>query len=120
MLTGTLLTESLRLGAELHVPGLRLTSVSRREQPGRQPPVWTFLEFEADQDDLAGPLADSLAQSLLAEGGWYADFAVGEEHVVVFARKIFRYRRGDRDGRAAAMDYGRAAGVPEDELDWQD
>lgn len=38
-----------------------------------QPPVWTFLEFEAD-DAVAGPLAESLARSLLAEGGWYADF----------------------------------------------
>jgi hypothetical protein len=70
-----------------------------------QPPVWTFLEFEAD-DDVAGPLAESLAQSLLAEGGWYADFGVGDDHVVMFAHKIFRYQRG----RAAAMDYGRAMG----------
>jgi hypothetical protein len=76
-----------------------------------QPPVWTFLEFEAD-DDVAGPLV----QSLLAEGGWYADFGVGDDHAVVFAHKIFRYQHG----RAAAMDYGRAMGVPEHQLDWPD
>jgi hypothetical protein len=76
-----------------------------------QPPVWTFLEFEAD-DDVAGPLAESL----LAEGGWYADFGVGDDHAVVFAHKIFRYQHG----RAAAMDYGRAMGVPEHQLDWPD
>lgn len=123
MLKGTLLAESLRLGAEFRVPGLRLTSVCRRDVSASvtpaQPAVWTFLEFEGS-DDLAGELADALARSLLAEGGWYADFATGDEHVVVFAGRIFRYRRGDRAGRAGAMDYGRAMGVPENELDWPD
>ena len=69
-------------------------------------------------DDVAGPLAESLAQSLLAEGGWYADFGVGDDHVVVFAHKIFRCQRGDQSGRAAAMDHGRAMGVPEQQLEW--
>jgi hypothetical protein len=121
MLTGTLLAESLQIGAELRVAGLRLTCVSRRDLSATvsmsQPPVWTFLDFEAD-DDVAGPLAESLAQSLLAEGGWYADFGVGDDHVVVFAHKIFRYQRGDQSGGAAAMDHGRAMGVPEQQLDW--
>jgi hypothetical protein len=52
-----------------------------------QPPVWTFLEFEAD-DDTAGPLADALAEALLADGGWYADFRAGPDHVVVFAGQV--------------------------------
>jgi len=47
--------------------------VSRWDVPASvsavQPPVWTFLEFEAD-DAVAGPLAESLARSLLAEGGF--------------------------------------------------
>ncbi len=123
MVKGTLLAESLQIGAELSVVGLRLTRVSRRNMSGSvsaaQPPVWTFLDFEAD-DEVAGPLAESLARSLLAEGGWYADFGVGEDHVVVFAGKVFRYRRGDQGGRAEATDYGRAVGVPEHQLDWPD
>lgn len=123
MVKGTLLAESLKIGAELDVAGLRLTRVSRRDVSAfvspAQPPVWTFLEFEAD-DDAAGPLADSLAGALLADGGWYADFGIGTEHVVVFAGKIFRYQRGDHAGRGAAMDYGRAMGVPEHQLDWPD
>ena len=120
---GTLLAESLRIGAELRVPGLQLTGVYRRDVSASvtpaQPPVWTFLEFKAS-DDLAAELADALAGLLLAEGGWYADFATGDEHVVVFAHRIFRYRRGDQAGRARAMDYGRAMGVPENQLDWPD
>lgn len=123
MVKGTLLAESLKIGAELSVAGLRLAGVSRRDVSASvsaaQPPVWTFLEFEAD-DAIAGPLAESLARSLLAEGGWYADFRAGDDHVVVFAGKVFRYQRGDQDGRAEAMDYGRTMGVPEHQLDWPD
>jgi hypothetical protein len=123
MVKGTLLAESLKIGAELSVPGLRLTGVSRRDVSASvsaaQPPVWTFLEFEAD-DTAASPLAEALARSLLADGGWYADFRAADDHVVVFAGKVFRYRRGHRPGRAEAMEYGRAMGVPEHQLDWPD
>jgi hypothetical protein len=123
MVKGTLLAESLKIGAELSVAGLRLMRVSRRDVSASvsatQPPVWTFLEFEAD-DVMPGPLAEALARSLLTEGGWYADFRAADDHVVVFAGKIFRYQRGDQDGRAEAMDYGRAMGVPEHQLDWPD
>jgi hypothetical protein len=123
MLRGTLLAESLRIGACLEVAGLRVTRLSRRDvsalAAAAQPSAWTFLDFEAD-DDVAGPLARSLADALLADGGWYADFTVGDDHVVVFPGKVFRYRRGDQTGRAAAVEYGRTAGVPDHQLDWTD
>ena len=123
MVKGTILAESLKVGADLHVPGLRLTNVARRDLSASvsatQPPVWTFLEFEAD-DNVAGPLAQSLAAALLAEGGWYADFSAGDDHVVVFSGQVFRYHRDDQDGRREAMEYGRAMGVPEHQLDWPD
>ena len=52
MVKGTLLAESLKIGAELSVAGLRLAGVSRRDVSASvsaaQPSVWTFLEFEAD------------------------------------------------------------------------
>jgi hypothetical protein len=122
VLKGTLLAESLRTDAGLDVDGLRLTRLSRRDVSASasadQPSIWTFLDFEAD-DDVAGPLARSLAGAL-ANGGWYADFTVGEDHVVVFAGKVFRYARGDRTGRAAAVEYGRTVGVPDHQLDWTD
>jgi hypothetical protein len=123
MLKGTLLAESLRIGAELRVAGLTLTRLSRQDFSGSvsagQPPVWTVVGFEAD-DSVADVLAQSLSESLLAEGGWYADFKTGREHLVVFAGRIFRYRRGDQAGRAEAIAYGRTVGVPEDQLDWPD
>lgn len=121
VLKGTLLAESLRTGVDMRVPGLRLTRVARQDVsawvPGAQPPVRTFLDFEAD-DAVADELAQSLAAALLADGGWYADFTVGDEHVVVFSGKIFRCRRGDHAGRARAVEYGKIAGVadPADHL----
>jgi hypothetical protein len=84
-----------------------------------QPSVWTFIEFEAD-DDAAEELAAGLAGALLAEGGWYADFTVDTDRVIVFANRIFRYRRGDRAARSEAEAYGRSVGVPDHQLDWTD
>ena len=123
MLKGALLAESLRIGAVLEVPGLMLTRVARRDVSGStttaQLSVWTFLEFEAS-DEVADQLADALARSLLADGGWYANFTVGDEHVVVFAGRIFRYRRGDQSRRAEAEEYARQVGVPAGQMDWGD
>lgn len=123
VLKGTLLTESLRLGAVLEVPGLRATRVYRSDvsdsSTSAQPTLWTFLEFEAD-DEVAEHLSHALAGSLMPVGGWYADFTVGNDHVVVFANRIFRYPRGDRAGRAQAQAYGETVGVPTHQLDWVD
>ena len=65
-------------------------------------------------------MARALSETLLADGGWYADFRVGTDRVIVFADQIFRYRAGDQAARAAAVAYGESAGVPEHQLDWAD
>ena len=105
------------------VPGLMLSRVVRRDVTGSataaQPSVWTFLEFEA-ADEVADQLADALAGSLLAEGGWYANFTVDDEHVVVFADRVFRHKRGDRSRRAEAEAYALKVGVPTHQMDWGD
>jgi hypothetical protein len=77
----------------------------------------TFVEWEADGDDVDA-LAQALADALEPADGWYADFTAGDERVVVFAGKVFRYRRGDAAGRAEAVAYGRSVGTPEHQLDW--
>jgi hypothetical protein len=121
VLKGALLAESLRVGASLEVPGLIVTRVARCDVSGSatpaQPSVWTLLEFEA-ADGVADQLADALAQSLLADGGWYANFTVGDEHLVVFADLVFRHKRGDRSRRAEVEVYARQAGVPKHQMDW--
>jgi hypothetical protein len=123
MLNGLLVAESLRLGAELCVERLSVTRVTRRDvspsATATPPSVWTFLDFEAE-DEAAADVAHALSEALLAEGGWYADFRVGTDRVIVFADQIFRYRAGDQAARAAAVAYGESAGVPEHQLDWDD
>jgi hypothetical protein len=88
MLTGRLLAESLRLGADLEVAALRVVRIGRHDvsksttpsdgsdpagdRPqgavAGQPPIWTFLDFEAP-DDRADDLAQALAAGLESETG---------------------------------------------------
>jgi hypothetical protein len=120
MVKGRILAESLRPGAAVVVPGLELTRVSRvgvtAPGPG-QPSVWTLLDVTV-AEERAEELASALSAALAAEGGWYADFRSGAEHVVVFAGRIFRYEVGDAAARDEAVSYGRSVGVPEAQLDW--
>lgn len=120
MIEGTLIAESLRVGAELSgvpVTVRKLWRAASGDIAAGQPELWTFIEFEADESR-AGVLAGALAGVLDRTGGWYTDFRTPQESFVVFAGRIFRYPRGDRAGRAEAADYGRCAGVPENQLDW--
>jgi hypothetical protein len=122
MLSGTLIAESIRVGADLSIDGLVVTRIFRRDfpdEPPGMPTTWTLMEFKAE-DAKSDELAQKLADVLIAEGGWYADFGVGDHHVVVFAGKVFRYRKGDEAGRAEATEYGLSVGCPADQLDWTD
>jgi len=120
MIEGTLIGESIRVGAELSGVRLTVRKVSRAalgDAAAGQPELWTFIEFEADESQGA-ILADALADVLDRPGGWYTDFRTPDETFVVYAGRVFRYPRGDGAGRAEAADYGRSVGVPEDQLDW--
>jgi hypothetical protein len=136
MLRGRLLTESLRVGVDLQVPDLSVVRLGRHDvsrstapvedgdAPGDaggaaadQPRVWTFFDFEAP-DNRADELAQALAAALETTSGWWADFVVGDDHVVVFADRVFRYRIGDQESRQKAVAWGRSAGTPEHQLDW--
>ncbi|MCG5445563.1 hypothetical protein NIE79_004020 [Micromonospora sp. NIE79] len=121
MLRGRLLTESLRVGIDVRIPSLHVVRVGRHDVSGstsaQQPSVWTFLDFEAP-DEAADEVAVALAGALVSDQGWYADFEVGDDHVVVFPGRVFRYTKGDRAGRQAAVEHGRTVGVPDHQLDW--
>ena len=119
-LEGALIAESLRVGAKLDDLALTVTTISRADLgdvSAGQPRTWTFIEFEAP-DTEAERLTGALEGALSRVGGWYCDFRNDTETFVVFADRSFRYERGDRDGRAAAVEYGRSVGVPESQLDW--
>ncbi|HEV7961377.1 MAG TPA: hypothetical protein VGP57_02460 [Actinoplanes sp.] len=121
MLHGRILAESLRVGCDIQVAQLRLVRIAREDVSGStgtvQPDVWTLLDVQAP-DEVADELAEALAAALVEGQGWYADFRVRTDHVVVFPGRIFRYAVGDMAGRDAAVKYGTAAGVPEHQLDW--
>jgi hypothetical protein len=139
MLKGRLIVESLKTGVDLEISDFRLVRLGRHDvsnsttpfteggdAPGDaggsvpgQPPVWTFLDFEAP-DERAEELARALADGLESKLGWWADFTVAEDHVVVFADRVFRYRIGDHEARQQAVAWGRNAGTPEHQLDWGD
>ena len=120
MITGTLIAESLRVGAELGGVRLVVRKIRRAAQGDAvvgQPELWTLIEFEADEAD-ASALATGFSDVLDQPGGWYVDFRTPAETFVVYAGRIFRYPRGDASKRGEAAAYGRTVGVPEDQLDW--
>jgi len=120
VMVGTLIAESLRDGAVIEGISFVTTRLARADMgnvEAGQPLTWTFIEFEIADDD-AELLARALERALQRQGGWYCDFRSDDETFVVFADRTFRYPRGDRAGRAHAIEYGRSVGVPEGQLDW--
>jgi len=121
MIKGTLIAESLRVGSKLAGIPLVVREIRRSAVdgvPAYQPGVWTVIEFDADDCD-AEVLASDLAV-ILAEPGWYVNYSSATETFVVYPGRIFRYPRGDPEGRREAQSYGRILGVPEPQLDWSE
>jgi hypothetical protein len=120
VVTGVLIAESLRTGARLEGVTLTVRRIARDddgETGAGQPLTWTFIEFEAPLDE-ADELAAALSRALDKRLGWYCDFRSPTETFVVFAERVFRYPRGDKDGRSQAEAHARSMGVPESQLDW--
>jgi hypothetical protein len=118
-MNGTLIVESLRVGTRLDDCDITVRAIRRfatHDLPEYQPPIWTVLDFEAD-DSLAEHLATELS-AVLDEPGWYVNFSTSSETFVIYPGMVFRYVRGDRSGRGKAQAHGRAVGVPEPQLDW--
>jgi hypothetical protein len=117
--TGNLLAESLRKEHALDAVPITVRRISRADDgdpSAGQPLTWTFLEFEVADDD-ADALASALAEAL-EPGPWYCDFRSDTETFVVFADRVFRYRRRDQSGRVEAEVHARSVGVPEAQIDW--
>jgi hypothetical protein len=120
VVVGTLIAESLRVGAILDSLSLTVTKIARADVgdvDADQPRTWTFLEFEISDEELAG-LLTALERGLESRGGWYCDARSDAETLVVFAGRTFRYPHGDASGRERAAEYARSVGVPEAQLDW--
>ena len=120
MVKGTLVSESVRAGADISgVAEVTLVGVRRVEIADAspdQPLRWTLIDFEAP-DSQAEALADAFAGAL-DRPGWYVDFVTTTDKYVVFSGRIFRYRRGDASGRTQAQAYALELGVPPAQIDW--
>ncbi len=121
--SGTLICESLRVGAVLDAVVLTVSAIERvagdlsaEQREAGLSERWTLVRFEVD-DQHADRLAGALAGALDVRG-WYADLHTEHESFVVFAGRVFRYRSDDAAARAEAEAYARARGVPEAQLDW--
>lgn len=120
MFAGRLILESLRVGADITTPGLLIDRILRVAVDGttsQQPDEWSIIDFRGP-DETADRFAKQLSAALEPTHHWYADFRTGEDHVVVFPGRIFRYRTGDPDGHEEVVAYGRTLGIPDAQLDW--
>jgi hypothetical protein len=113
---GMLLRESLKddgVLLSLHITRTEVWQV--KNAAPFQPSTWTAMWFEGDKSQ-ADATAQTLSESLHAD--WYCNIVTERYSYVVFGGKVFKYIRGDKQGRAEAQAYGRLVGVPESQLDW--
>jgi len=80
-------------------------------------PIWTATYFEGDEAEADETAA--LISRAMKDLYWYANIHLPVDEIVIFARRVFRYRRGDADARRAPEDYARLLGVPEHQIDWE-
>ena len=119
MPAGYVIAESIRAGSRLEGFPLTLIRIERHtidNATGDQPSAWTMIQFEFPTEE-AERLATALA-AVLDEPGWYTNFDVDGDKVVIFPRRVMRYRRADQPGRAEAEAYARSLGIPDAQLDW--
>ena len=126
MIRAYLIAESIKSGSRLENLRLTLVRVERKTQGNaapHQPKVWTFIEFDADEepDRLASALSGVLDDTPL--GGvphsWYSDFLWQDERFVIFPHRVIRYRLGDPERLREAKEYARSLGVPAPQADWE-
>lgn len=119
MWKGLLLKESLTdlsVLADLRITRTEVWQIENAAE--NQPSTWTAMTFEADEAKADG-LAEALSQVMHPQG-WYLNASTEEDVYVVFPHKVFKYRKGDREMREAAKQFGRMVGIPEPQLDWSE
>jgi hypothetical protein len=121
VIRGYIIVEGIRTGSWME--NLKLTLIRIERSPFRnpgpdQPKVWTTVHFETTEDPerLATALSEALDDN---PSRWYTDFATDREKFVIFPKRIFRYRIGDKNRRAEAQEYARSIGIPQWQVDWE-
>ncbi|GIW63074.1 MAG: hypothetical protein KatS3mg090_0900 [Patescibacteria group bacterium] len=78
---------------------------------------WTLHTVEIEPEK-ADEVALLISKSLEREHEWYADFNDGENFYVIFRDKVFTYKKGDKENRQKAVNYGLSLGIPDYQLDF--
>ena len=119
MPAGYVIAESIRPGSQLEGNAFTLNRIERYTVDNAtdvQPSAWTMIHFEFPEDrseSVANALAD-----VLDTPGWYTNFDILDDKVVIFPGRVFRYPRGEQAARAEAEAYAATLGIPAPQLDW--
>jgi len=119
MYTGLILKESLANTDVLHDERITISKEDVWKVSSRavewQPKEWTAIYVEGADKDL-GSIATAISCSILEK--WYANLSDSTTEYVIFRKKIFAYKKGDKKIKHEAKNYAKAIGVPEHQLDW--
>jgi hypothetical protein len=117
MFQGLIIVESLKDTSVLD--SLKITKTETwnvgSRAAGFQPKIWTAKTIEGHCDQLTAT-AQQISKVLLQR--WYANLSDDDTEYVVFYKKIFTHKKGDKKGAQKAINYGKSIGVPEHQLDW--
>lgn len=118
---GTVIAESLANTLVLKMVLVRQTRVEAVIERHRTPWLkqWTLHTIEIPEAQ-AALAAASFQRALDANqpGSWYVDFKNEIDHYIVYKDQIFRVRRNDVIGYAAAKAHGIALGIPDYQVDF--
>ncbi|MEX2017588.1 MAG: hypothetical protein WD876_03890 [Candidatus Pacearchaeota archaeon] len=112
---GLLIKESL---SDLEI--LKSVSITKKEKWNSsnsnefQPKIWTAVYFEGEDIE---KFAKRVSKSIKNKG-WYLNLSVDDLEYVIFHNKIFKYKKGNKEAKQEAVEYGKNVGVPEKQLDW--
>lgn len=115
--SGLIIEESLRDSSVLD-----LVKVTRKEKwevsnPGKfLPKTWTACYIQGDKSQV-DVFAEKVSHAIKPKG-CYANISTKEYVYVIFPHKMFKYKRGDKQKRLGAIEFGRSLGIPKRQLDW--
>lgn len=119
MFTGLIIKESLKTNTILTELGLKIVRTEKWNVDKRaaefQPDTWNAIFVEGEEEKIDA-IANRLSHLILPK--WYANISKATTEYVIFNRKVFKHRKGDKTDAAEAIKYGRSIGIPEHQLDW--
>lgn len=106
---GTVVEESLldsRFVNLLEVSGVHISSAENPEDR------WHLYKVKVSEEEIA-----SLSKQIKPKH-WYMHFWNGDDVIVVFPGKTFRFKHSDKSTWQPAIEYGKSINIPEEQLDF--